>query len=52
MSWTQMSYALACVLVPIGWGLLVVWISNRLDRRLLENAGEEGRKPHPIEYHI
>ena len=49
MTWKRTVYALACVLVPIGWGLLVVWISNRLDRRLVAHGGEGNRSPHPIE---
>ena len=52
MNWTQIGYALACVVVPIGWGLVIVWISNRMDRRLLTHGGRGKRSPHPIEYHI
>ena len=52
MNWTQIGYALACVVVPIGWGLVIVWISNRMDRRLLAHGGKSKRSPHPIEYHI
>ena len=49
MHWQQIGYALACVLVPITWGLIIVGVSNRMDRRLIhERRGE----PRPIEYHI
>lgn len=52
MDWRVLAYALACVVVPIGWGLVIVWISNRMDRRLLQRGGEGARRPPPIEYHI
>jgi hypothetical protein len=49
-------YALACVLVPVAWGLVVVWVSNRLDARILRHDRRTGhgrrRRPRPIEYHI
>jgi hypothetical protein len=56
VDWARIAYALACVVVPIGWGLIVVWVSNRVDRRLLDGgksprAGER-TPPRPIEYHI
>ena len=52
-----MAYALACVLVPVAWGLIVVWVSNRIDQRLVRRNGRKGsggrrRAPRPIEYHI
>jgi hypothetical protein len=56
LSWHTVGYALACVVVPVAWGLVVVWASNRLDRYLLRSrgAGHDGeqRQPRPIEYHI
>jgi hypothetical protein len=54
MDWQLIGYSLACVIVPIAWGLVVVWISNRLDALLLRNGRSgRGRKPaRPIEYHI
>jgi len=57
MTWRSIAYALACVLVPVAWGVVVVWISNRIERRVLgHDAGDETdsgkRKPPPIEYHI
>jgi hypothetical protein len=51
MTAEQIGYALACVLVPVAWGLVIVWISNRLDRRFVAR-GDGGRAPHSIEYHI
>jgi hypothetical protein len=54
MDWPLIAYALACVVVPIAWGLIVVFVSNRLDRRFLGQGsrGRGDRKPVPIEYHI
>ncbi|HLJ55036.1 MAG TPA: hypothetical protein VKT77_08335 [Chthonomonadaceae bacterium] len=42
-------YALLCVTVPMAWGLLVVWLSNRIEDRL--RRGKEREIP-PIDYHI
>ena len=50
MNWEMIGYSLACVIVPVAWGLIIVWISNRLDQRLLR-GGTRSRE-HPIEYHI
>lgn len=51
MTWGQVAYGLACVVVPVAWGLVVVWGSNRIDRRLFGGRGGK-RPPPPIEYHI
>lgn len=57
MNWGRIAYALACVIVPIAWGLVIVWVSNRMDRRFLAKAsaradGSPEATPPPIEYHI
>jgi hypothetical protein len=54
MDWESILYALACVTVPVAWGLIVVWISNRIDRRLLRTGRRAGKRgaARPIEYHI
>lgn len=54
MTWELIGYALTCVVAPVAWGLLVVRISNRIDRRLVERArsGHRPQAPRPIEYHI
>jgi len=54
MDWGQIGYVAACVIVPVAWGLLVVWVSNRIDRRLLRSVRPAGKRrpPRPIEYHI
>lgn len=52
MSWEHIVYATACVVLPVAWGLLVVWLSNRVDRRFLGRRGAQQKPPPPIEYHI
>ena len=42
-------YILACLVVPVAWGLIVVWASNAVEKRL--RPGPDGEKP-TIEYHI
>jgi hypothetical protein len=49
-------YAVACVTVPMLWGLIVVAVSNRLERRFFRPSRTDpssGRsEPPPLEYHI
>lgn len=51
-------YVAACVVLPLVWGLIVVWVSNRIDRWTHRKAGSGGGNMiHPdnstrIEYHI
>lgn len=56
MTWRSVAYALACVIVPVVWGVVVVWISNRIESRVLgadaDARDPEKRKAPPIEYHI
>jgi len=56
VNWYTVGYALACVIVPVAWGLIVVWVSNRLDARILRHDRRmkpaARRRPRPIEYHI
>jgi len=35
VSWQLLGYARACVVTPLAWGLVIVWVSNRMDRRLV-----------------
>ena len=55
-SWENIGYALLCLLLPVGWGLAVVWASNWIERRLLgtrrSRHGSRRRPVRPIEYHI
>lgn len=53
MNWGQVGYAALCVILPVAWGLVVVWLSNRIDRRLVgRRRGRRRAEPPPIEYHI
>ena len=53
MSWEQVVYAATCVALPVVWGLIVVWLSNRIDRRFLgQRRDGQPKPPPPIEYHI
>lgn len=53
MNWHAIGYALLCVVVPLAWGLLVVWISNRVEEKVRgrKDAGSAREVP-PIDYHI
>jgi len=54
MDWQLVGYSLACVMIPVVWGLIVVWISNRMDALLLRTrrGGRRRKRARPIEYHI
>ncbi len=57
MDWYKVGYVLACVAVPTMWGLVVVWVSNALERRVSrrgrgKHRARRQREVHPIEYHI
>lgn len=50
-------YALACVLIPVAWGLLMVWATDHLEPLLFhhhKHSPESPDKPaiKPLEYHI
>jgi hypothetical protein len=48
-------YALLCVVVPIAWGLVVVFLSNAIERAARRRRKRDGGKDEPfppIEYHI
>ena len=51
-------YAGACVLLPVAWGLAMVWITNRVEHwlsRRRDRRGDSGSAsppPPPVEYHI
>ncbi len=48
-------YAALCVVVPVAWGLVVVWISNRIEGavgRRLAASKKKRRAPPPTQYHI
>jgi hypothetical protein len=56
MNLRNVGYALLCIVVPLAWGLLVVWASARIEERLNKRKppqdGSEKAPMPPIEYHI
>jgi hypothetical protein len=49
-------YVLACVVVPIAWGVAVVWVTNRVERFVVRRSprprlARRAAVP-PLEYHI
>ena len=53
MNWPKIGYALLCIVVPLAWGLLVVAISNRIERKLRGDKGADAANDvPPIDYHI
>jgi hypothetical protein len=55
MSWQSLGYAVICVVVPVLWGLGVVWASNRIERVVRRRNGAAAEQTDalpPIEYHI
>lgn len=48
-------YAILCVVVPLAWGLMVVWISNRIEATVARRRARSGKIEPPLpptEYHI
>lgn len=48
-------YAALCVVVPLGWGLMVVWVSNRIEAAAVRRRARSGKPDEgvpPTEYHI
>lgn len=45
----RMLYALSCLAVPILWGVVIVKVSNAVERRLRKDSDEEIP---PIEFYI
>lgn len=57
MIWSAVGYAVACVVVPVAWGLLVVRTSTWAERQLLKRRRDEptaqsAEEFPPIDYHI
>ena len=57
--WTplqQWLYAGACVLLPIVWGLAIVWVTNQVERLVARrrHPGPSAARPEPptLEFHI
>ena len=52
MTLADVAYALACIVLPMAWGLIVVWASNWIEARVARK-GKDGKRHGPrIEYHI
>lgn len=47
-------YAAACMLLPVVWGVLMVWATNRLQAFLKRRRGADPERPVPTppEYYI
>jgi len=56
MSFNLLGYAVICIVVPVVWGVAVVWASSRIERIVLKRRkGQKKRRQKglpPIEYHI
>jgi hypothetical protein len=55
VTWESIGYAIACVVVPVLWGVAVVRLSNAIERRVSARRMRReggGAEPPPIEYHI
>lgn len=51
----DIAYAAACVVLPVVWGLVVVWVSSRIEARVARRSRSRRgarRRVRPIEYHI
>jgi hypothetical protein len=54
------AYAATCILLPAAWGLLVYWISNIIEKRVLKSKTSQDNArdsqttddPLPLDYHI
>ncbi|HZP84193.1 MAG TPA: hypothetical protein VFB21_21305 [Chthonomonadaceae bacterium] len=57
MDWNRFLYVAACVVVPVAWGLVVLWVSNRIETLVLRQGRRKGLKDEeaampPLDYHI
>jgi hypothetical protein len=57
MTLANVAYALACIVLPMVWGLIVVWASNKIEAKVVSSDASKrkhGKHPHVsrIEYHI
>jgi hypothetical protein len=53
----DVGYAAACILVPLLWGLMIVWISDRIEGAVKRRGIARGKTPDesampPLDYHI
>jgi hypothetical protein len=57
MNRTSVGYAIACVIVPLLWGIVIVWISDRIEAAVRRRGAARGKTPEesampPLDYHI
>jgi len=57
VNWEHVGYALLCVAVPVIWGLIVFWLANHIEKRVLERGHRRGQDDRsatmpPLDYHI
>ncbi len=57
MNRARIGYAVACIIVPMLWGVLVVWISDRVESAVKRRGIKRGKTPEesampPLDYHI
>ena len=55
--WRRMLYIAACVVIPLAWGLVIVWASNHFDGVLKRARPGRGNPMHPedstrVDFHI
>jgi len=56
----SIEYAVLCVVAPVTWGVIVYWVSGRIERRVAASAPSKGKAGNstepddtlPLEYHI
>jgi hypothetical protein len=57
MNSTYLGYAAACIIFPMLWGVIVVWISDRIENTVKRRGSKRGQNPEenvmpPLDYHI
>lgn len=57
MEWERIGYAALCVIVPVAWGLLVLRVSNAIERRVKAQGQRQGKTEEqatmePLDYNI
>ncbi len=57
MNIANIGYAITCVVVPVLWGILIVWISDRVEDAVKRRDLKSGKTPEesampPLDYHI
>src|SRR5207237_6012259 len=43
MQWDRIAYAILCVLAPVGWGLVVFWLSNEVEEMVRRQGRGKGQ---------